>query len=489
MEFEWFKYALMGLYVVVIYWLSYLGMRKTKDLAGYSIGNKDMSPILVGVAMASSIASTATFVINPGFVYVDGLSAYLHYAVAAFLGMLVALLTVTRGFLKIGDRMQALTIPDWIRKRYGSAALALFFAGINLLSVTFVVLILVGCAILVSSLFPVSQTTALVLVLLFTFSYVLMGGSYAHAYTNAFQGILMAVISLFLFGWGMTRMDGSLLSNLQAVSVDYASVWNPSSALYYDFFSVFVSGFVITFALMMQPHILTKVLYLKSDKDVRRFLVTTVVTGAAFSLMLFVGFFARFEGLDVARQDAVVATYITSQFSGTAWGTLVLSFISITLLAAGMSTLDGILVALSAMVVNDIYKPLAGGSGGDGARGLALSRYVLVGIGLFALALSLDPPQMVGIFAQKGVYGLAAAAVVPIVMGVMVQGAIPVAVVATSAAIGLFGHLGLNLFGGVVNPSVSACYAILASFLFFALWLAFRSAAPAPEPEPELSGC
>lgn len=163
---ELFKYLLMAAYAVAVLWLSWIGMRRTRDLRGFSIGNRDMSPITVGITLAASISSTATFVINPGFVYVHGVSAWLHYGVAASLGILSAFLVLSRGFLRHGERQGALTIPQWIHHRYGSRAFSLFFALINLLSISFVVLILVGCSLLLSGLFPVSQQVALVPMLL-----------------------------------------------------------------------------------------------------------------------------------------------------------------------------------------------------------------------------------------------------------------------------------------------------------------------------------
>ncbi|MEE4191150.1 MAG: sodium:solute symporter family protein, partial [Halieaceae bacterium] len=272
-----FKYLLLGLYVILVYWLSWIGMRRTRDMRGFTIGNKDMNPYLVGITLAASISSTATFVINPGFVYVHGVSAYLHYGVAAVLGILCAFLVLTRGFLRLGEAGGAMTIPGWVHARYGSAGLRLFFALINLLSVTFVVLILVGCSLLVTGLFPVSQKTALVLVLLFVFSYVLMGGTYAHAYTNTLQGIMMLLIAVFLFADGWHYFEGAPLTTLRGVGENWAAVYNPDSDLYFDFFSVFASGFIITFALMLQPHILTKVLYLRSERDISKFIATTAV--------------------------------------------------------------------------------------------------------------------------------------------------------------------------------------------------------------------
>lgn len=484
---EIFKYLICSLFVFATFYLSYIGMKKTKSLKGFSIGNKDMSPIMIGITMAASISSTATFVINPGFVYVHGLSAYLHYGVAASLGIVTAFLLLTRGFRKLGESQGSMTIPDWIFHRYKHRGLAFFFALINLLSITFVVLILVGCSMLMSSLFGMDQKMALIVTLVFVFSYVLMGGTYAHAYTNSFQGVMMVFISLFLFVQGLDSFEGGFFTSLQSVSQNYASVYNAESSLYYNFFSVFLSAFLITFALMFQPHILTKILYLKEDKDVNKFIATTFIVGMVFSLMLFVGFYARLGGLEVASQDAVVTTYIFQEFNTTAWGPYFLVFVTLTLLAAGMSTLDGILVSLSAMVVNDLYMPIARLKAQNEAdlelitsRGLALSRWVLIGVGLIAFAVAWNPPAFVGLFAQKGVYGLAAASLVPILFGVLLEKALPVWTIFTAAIIGLFGHLALHLFMGVANPSVSSGISMIVSLIFTtAVWLFLRAKNPA----------
>jgi len=476
-----FKYILIAAYVILTYLLSFWGWRKARSLAGFSIGNRDMSAILVGLTLAASIASTATFVINPGFVYTHGMSAFLHYGVAGFFGIAAALISLSKGFRGLETDTPVLTIPHWIRLRYGSQKFSIFFALINLLSITFVVLILVGCALLCSSLFGITQKAALIWVLLFVFSYVLMGGVYAHAYTNAFQGGLMVVICLIIFFSGTEYLDGNFFTWLEAVSPNFAAAFNPESTLYYDAFSVLISSFLITFALMMQPHILTKVLYLKDASQVRTFLTTALTTGLIFSLMFFVGFFARFKGLDIAEQDKVVVTYIAAEFGSSILGRMLLALISVALLAAGMSTLDGILVALSAMVVNDLVLPFRNSSLSN--QGLALSRYVLVAVALIALLLAWNPPPLVGLFAQKGVYGIAAASFVPIIFGVWIRGPIPTWIAATAAAVGLGGHLILNLFLNVRNPSVSASWAMIASLVLagLLLWI-HRMNAKKPEP-------
>jgi sodium/pantothenate symporter len=472
-----FAAIVLGAYLVVVFWLSVVGMRKTTSLQGFAIGNRDMGPVLVGIVMASSIASTATFVINPGFVYTHGISALLHYGVAAQAGVAFGLVAVSRGFRRVGEAHGSLTIPHWIGARYDSPRLGLFFAGINLLSIAFVVLIMVGCGLLVAALTGMGYVPSLVAVLVVVFSYVLMGGTYAHAYTNVVQAAMMAIVAVILFASGLHHLfDGPGPSSLSRLSPDWLAVVNPSSDLYGSVFAVFVSAFVVTFALMMQPHILTKVLYLKSDRDVRRFLVTTVITGGIFSLCLFVGVWAKLDGLDLPleRQDEVVTTWVQLAFGDSIGAELVTTGVLVALLAAGMSTLDGILVALSAMVTHDLLLPLSPRAAADPRAALAASRWVLVGVGIVSFLFALDPPALVGLFAQKGVYGLAAASFVPIVFGVLVRGRLSAGIAAASSVTALVVHFGLHLGLGVANPAISACWAIMASVMLALAMLTLR---------------
>jgi sodium/pantothenate symporter len=465
MAAEILKYGLLALYVLLTFGLSIVGMRKTRGISSFAIGNKDMGPVLVGVTMAASIASGATFIINPGFVYADGLSAFLHYGVAAPLGVMTALLVLTKGFRRLGAAQGALTIPHWLRTRYDSRGLALFFALINLVSFTFLVLILVGSSYVLMLLLDLSYHTSLISLLVFVLSYVLMGGTYAHAYTNALQGSMMVVVAVGVAVYGYVRMDGGFAANLGSVSEHFHLVLNPSSALYNSVMSVFVSGFFITAALMFQPHILTKVLYLRGDGDVRRFLWTVFVVGTAFSLLLLVGFYARFEGLAVPHQDQVVVTWLQAAFAEAgAVGPLALVFISITLLAASMSTVDGMLVSLSAMIVNDIYAPFAGARPSERV-GLNLSRGVLVALAALVAVVAWRPERLghVGIFAQIGVYGLAAASFVPIVAGVLLRVRLSAGVVWLTAGTGFVGHYALRWGVGIANPAVSACWSMFAA--------------------------
>src|SRR5690606_27752070 len=109
-----------GVYLAVTTWLAWRGMKKTTSLAGFALGNGDMGPLLVGITLAASIASTATFVINPGFVWKDGLSALAHFGIAGFGGVTVGLVVLSKGFRALGTKTKALTLPHWIGARFES---------------------------------------------------------------------------------------------------------------------------------------------------------------------------------------------------------------------------------------------------------------------------------------------------------------------------------------------------------------------------------
>jgi SSS family solute:Na+ symporter/sodium/pantothenate symporter len=448
-------WTLFVAYMLLTTWLAWQGHKKTKDLSSFAIGAGDMSPVVVGITLAASIASTATFVINPGFVYVHGLSALMHLGVAAGLGVVLGLATMSVGFRRIGAESRALTLPQWIGNRYGSKAMTVFFAAVNLLSLTFVVLIVGGLSIVMQKTLGLSNVAALLLIIGFVFSYIFLGGTYAHAYTNTLQGAIMAVIAVVIVASGAGELfGGEVLSTLSAVNPDLAVAVNPSSPLFGSFFSVWVAGFVIGFALVSQPHIMIKALYVKNDKDVAKYLGVCVLTSLAFTGLLLVGLYAHLVGIPadkfldpttgLFRQDLIMTVYVLETFSPP-----MVAVITVALLAAGMSTLDGILVALSSIAANDLFLGLTENNllkdkGPDEKLRIAhrAGQVILIGMGVATFFLALDPPKLLGIFGQVGVYGIVAASCVPILFGIVFRD-VGKAPMFASALTGLVVHLGL----------------------------------------------
>lgn len=466
-------WGLFSAYVLITTLLALRGMKQTSSFSSFALGNGDLGPGMVGVTLAAAIASTATFVINPGFVYKDGLSALLHHGVAAYGGVMVGLVVLSRGFRRLGMQRQALTLPHWIDARYGSSGLRSYFAIFNLLvAVTFVVLIVKGSALVMQATLDVGYVPALIIIVVFVFSYILLGGTYAHVYTNAFQGALMVGVALLIFASGFHLFSdgfGAFFQRLSALDPNLVAAVNPDSQLFGTNFTVFIAGFVVGMGLIAQPHVLTKALYLRSDKDLLAYLVVGVAVCIVYALVLFAGLYARLTlGSDVA-QDAVIPAYLSAAFP--AWVGVP---VAVALLAAGMSTLDGILVSASSIAANDLFLGAIGrrwvkedSEEARGALALRASRWILVGMGVVSFVIALDPPVLVGIFAQWGIYGLVSASFAPIALGIIfprftARQATVAAVVGPLVHFGYYGYA-TTVLGEVLNPADSACFGILAS--------------------------
>ncbi len=482
-------WALFGLYLVGTSWLAWLGHKKTDGIESFAIGKGDMSPVVVGITLAASIASTATFVINPGFVYVHGVAALMHLGVAIALGLFAGLVIMSTGFRRIGAKNQALTLPQWVGERYGSKAMSVFFAAINLLSLTFVVLIVAGLSIVMQKTLGLTNVQSLVVIIGFVFSYIFIGGTYAHAYTNTLQGGIMVIIaSIIIFSGVGLLFDGEAFARIAETSPELLAPINPKSPLFNSFFSVFVSGFIVGFALVCQPHIMTKALYVKNDKDVRRYLIVTITVFTLFTALLLVGLYAHLAQMDPQlfvdattgkmRQDMVMTVYIIQTFPD--W---LVAVITVALMAAGMSTLDGILVALSSIAANDLFLNLTRNNvlkdktpTEQSHIAHRASQVILIAMGVLAFIISLSPPKLLGIFGQVGVYGIVAASTVPILFGILVP-TLKKEVAFSAALTGLITHFCLYGAGqwlmtkeqtadwGFFNPGVTATYGLIVSTL------------------------
>jgi sodium/pantothenate symporter len=493
-------WALFIVYLVGTAWLGWLGFRRTSGFGSFAVGNRNMHPLVVGVTLAASVASAATFIINPGFVYVDGFSAWFHMVVGTGIGFVCMLYVLSFQFRRLGEQYQALTIPHWIGKRYGSRAFALYFSVLNLLSFAFIVLLVGGISIVMQPLLGISNTTALIITLVFVTGYVFVGGTYAHVLTNLLQGALMIGATLLVLGTCVAiafAEPQGLVESLREIDPSLVAAVNRDGALFNDVFSIYVAGFIVGAVLVCQPHILTKALYVRGDRQVRQYLLIFTVVFALFFLLGTVGFVAHLVVPEAALVDPATGAFrqdlVMTVFLQTAYPDWVFTIVSVVLLAASMSTLDGLLVSISTITANDLVLNLFardGASSLDTEKRMRLalrtSHVVLVVIAAAAFLINLHPPRLLGIFGQVGVYGLALAAAPPLLLGVLYERA-PLALAWSASALALTVHFVLFFHGtalfpdsGLVfaNPGVTAAIAGLVSIP--PLLLAGRRLRPEP---------
>lgn len=495
---SWF---LVVAYMITIIVLVVRGARRNKSVADYAVGNIAFSPIAVGLALAASTTSAATFIINPGLVAYFGLSAAVALCVVLPVSMFISLVVLTKGFRKYGESIKALTLSQWVGQRYDSKAFAVFFAFLSLLLVTFIVLILVGLTKVIAASLGLNETLVLAALVVFSFGYMMFGGANSMVYTNTVQGVIMVVVAVILLGSGTEHFAqglGGFVDKLRGIDPNLASLYNTASPLFRDGFEVIFCTIVVGIAIVCQPHIITKSLLLKKKRDVNRYLVVGVIVQMLFFLVVLVGLYARLEFPDLLLDgqtiapDSVTSTYLITQFP---WFVGVLVFLG--LISAGMSTLEGLIQSMSIIITNDlihnVHDWVTGRSLTDHYL-FILNRVVITGLAVLAFGLAywqlVAPNLSVIIFAQLGVYAYFAAAFVPVLFGTFLHDTPRVAVVA-AAATAVVVHFTLYYTGQnyfpyyvgvtVKNPAISTALGVVAATVVGGvLHLVFRKRATAP---------
>lgn len=464
------------LYAIFTVWLVWRGARRTKSLKDFAVGN-GFSPWAVGLSLAASTTSAATFIINPGFVAMFGWSAFFAMSIVMPIGLFLSLIILTKSFQKIGSTTKALTLAQWIGNRYNNTLHTRIMAFLSLLLITFIVLICVGLVKVLASALGGSELLILIVLVLFVFGYTMFGGANSMVNTNAVQAIIIGVVSVILLFSGYHLFENGLTGfweKIEAIDPVLSQKYNPQSPLFRDFFEVVVCNFIIGVAIVCQPHIITRSLMLRSEKDTNKYLGISIITLILFFSVLIIGLYARVMMPDLAHNgellsmDSIVSVYVVERF--TPWVGVVVIF---GLLAAGLSTLEGLVQSVSTSITNDIIVPLSKRKFTENQK-KNLNRYVIMGLAIVSILISYDqllhPNLSVGIFAQNGVYMFFSSAFVPILFGIFMKDTpAQAAFWATITAVVVYVSV---YYGGLLvpytsetvkNPAVAGAVSILSS--------------------------
>ena len=461
-------------YMALILFFVIRGAIQTKNISDYALGNIAFSPIAVGLALAASMTSAATFIINPGFIAYYGISGFLSFGLVLSISALVSLIVITKGFRKVGTTVKALTMAQWIGSRYENKSYALFFGFVSLLLITFIVLICVGLSKLLSKALNVEEIYILISAVVFVFGYMMFGGANSMVYTNMIQASLMIVVAFILLTSGFEHFSDGIdgfLNKLKAIDPALAQGTNPASPMFRDYFEIIFCQIVVGIAIVCQPHIITKSLLLKNDNQVNTYLITGVVVEFLFFLVVFAGLYARLEFPNLTVDgsllslDGVLSAYVVKKFTAGIGIIVVMGLIS-----AGLSTLEGLIQSLSTTITQDVIQPIFGE---PKIQPVILNRLTIVFLAVASFAFSwqqlVSPDLSVGIFAQNGVYAYFSAAFVPVLFGTFLK-QVPVHVpfVSSVSAIVIhfsvyYGRLTPYMQEEVRNPAIASTLAILGS--------------------------
>lgn len=384
-------------YIALMYTVGYWSYRQTHSLSDYILGGRRLGPWVTALSAGASDMSGWLLLGLPGYVYAAGLEAFwlvIGLALGTYLNWRWVALR-----LRIYSEMleDALTLPEFFERRFNDSKHLL-----RMISATFILIFfmfytssgLVAGGKLFESVFGLPYVWAVSLGALAVIGYTLFGGFLAVAWTDLFQGLLMAAALITVPVFAMA-MQGGVAVNLQKIEAVNTQLLNPLTT---------VGGDPLTFITMLsllawglgyfgQPHILTR---FKAIRDVYRIpvarriaMVWTVVSLAG---ALFVGFAGIAEyGTSVAEvnHEKIFILLVSSIFHPLVAGVLLAA-----ILAAIMSTADSQLLASSSVLAEDFYKSIIRTSA-SAHELIVIGRTAVVLISAIAYVLALDPNRKV----------------------------------------------------------------------------------------------
>ena len=201
---------------------------------------------------------------------------------------------------------------------------------------------------------------ALIITTVVLLIYVVLGGAHDDILTDGVQGFMMLLVAiltilLFVFGVGVDGGISGIIKNIGEQDEDLVGLFNTSTPLFHSWWSI-ASVLLAHIPLGLLPHIGNKLWALKNDSDRYRFVKLAFGVGLTIGLLGLGGILARAvlgdELLMAGRtaNEALPALYIELFPSWFA------ALIGVGILAAIMSTADGLVVSSSQILTNDIYR-------------------------------------------------------------------------------------------------------------------------------------
>lgn len=450
--------------------------RRTRTADDFFLAGRGIGLFALAIAAMAATLSGFAFIGGPGLVYSLGLGAIFIVLPAGLTNTMTGW-TLAKRMRLLGEARNLITVPDAIGARYRSS-FAQGLAGVAMLVaiVGYMATNVLALGLVISAIFGCSLTIGIWIGSGVTLAYSAAGGILAGIYTDVFQGLLMAAVSLLVFGFVLDVGGGlsGISRTILAADPGFLSPWGriaPLTAL--SFFFVFSVGAI------GQPHVIHK-FYMLKDPARLKWYPALMTLALVVTLLLYFGVGVIAKALTVrgelalARPDDATPEFLL-HFTPPILAALVFSGVA----AAIMSTVNSFLNVAAAVVAHDL--PIA--LGRKPASGLRVARLATVLLALLAALVAQLSGSLVAFLGIFG-FGLFASTLVPaLVIGLNWEGATregAIASIATGLVFTLvFETLGyFNTWKLPTGVTVSGASLALSFLMFFTVsWLTRARAA------------
>jgi Na+/proline symporter len=500
----------LGLYVVLMLALGVIGMRRTGDTDSYATARGSYLGAVLGLSYMAMVASGSTFMGIPGVAYESGFKGG-YYPMLYPLGIFIGVAIVARGVKLMGDRMQSLTVPDFLGDFYRSPVLRAGVAIVSLLLIYYLMAQLAASGQMFEVILGIPYEWGITIAMAIILIYMVIGGTHSDILSDAIQGFLMLciavfVIGSFLVGFGVDGFGPGAVNEALAENQRWDVHTDPEDPTFANWWVILLL-FLAHIGFLTLPHLGNKFFAMRGSGQVRRFVISASLANIVVGFLFLGGVLGAAIGITDIHPDAIIPTLFVELLP--VW---LAAFLCIAILSAIISTSDGLLMSLSMIFANDLYRktwvPWRGMDPNDpdvDRRALLIGRVGVFLTGIVAVWLVWTPPDLLAIWMWVGIGGIITAMTAPLFLAVWWRGVTAFGAIASAFlafAVYFVIHLGpqFELYEGWFpwneNPFASTAVGMIVGFVACLALSRFGTPLPdhhldeviAPETAAELEG-
>lgn len=438
-------YTVLVLYLGIMAFIGWYAGRKTNNIGDFFVLSGKAGVVVSGIAYFSTQFSMGTFLGTPGTIYGVGYAGMAISVPGAVFCMILPALLIGRKLITLGHKYGFLTMADYLTDRYHSKNMS---GVLGVMMLFFLVPMMgaqiIGAGVIVHVFTGLPEWVGVVGMGIIVILYCMTGGMKGAMMTDVIQGSLMIATAVVTFIVSIVMGGGFSNINHTLQSMNEAYLTFPGANCYMPW-TYYISNIVLwSFFTMGQPHLFTKFFAMKDHKTMFKAILLGTA-GMFFSATLIE--WAGVNGI-ASIQNIEKADQIIPMILQRGMNPFLASIFIAGIVAAGMSTIDGILVTTTGAVTRDIYQKIINKNATDEAV-MSLSKVVTVIIGIVVICFGVFQPGSIfeiNLFAFSGM----AIFVVPILFGIYWKKATAKGAIASV----IVGIISLLLF--TLNPSVKA---------------------------------
>lgn len=438
-------YTVLVLYLGIMAFIGWYAGRKTNNIGDFFVLSGKAGVVVSGIAYFSTQFSMGTFLGTPGTIYGVGYAGMAISVPGAVFCMILPALLIGRKLITLGHKYGFLTMADYLTDRYHSKNMS---GVLGVMMLFFLVPMMgaqiIGAGVIVHVFTGLPEWVGVVGMGIIVILYCMTGGMKGAMMTDVIQGSLMIATAVVTFIVSIVMGGGFSNINHTLQSMNEAYLTFPGANGYMPW-TYYISNIVLwSFFTMGQPHLFTKFFAMKDHKTMFKAILLGTA-GMFFSATLIE--WAGVNGI-ASIQNIEKADQIIPMILQRGMNPFLASIFIAGIVAAGMSTIDGILVTTTGAVTHDIYQKIINKNATDEAV-MSLSKVVTVIIGIVVICFGVFQPGSIfeiNLFAFSGM----AIFVVPILFGIYWKKATAKGAIASV----IVGIISLLLF--TLNPSVKA---------------------------------